>query len=146
VRRGEQGKPALEDQEDVRVEAETQSASVPVIEETLEVRKRQVETGKVRVKKVVHEREEVVDEALHGEQVEIKRVGINQVVEQTSPVRHEGNTTIIPLYEEVLVVEKRLLLKEELHITRKATERREPQRLILRSEEAVVERLEPEES
>lgn len=126
-------------------QAEGQPAPIPVLEETLEVHKRQVETARVRVKKVVHEREEVVDEALYGEQVEIRRVGVGRVVEQAGPVRHEGETTIIPLYEEVLVVEKRLFLREELHITRKVTERREPQRVTLRSEEAVVERFPREE-
>lgn len=34
-------------------------------------------------------------------------------------IRTEGDVTIVPVLEEVLVVEKRLVLKEELHIRRR---------------------------
>ena len=114
---------------------------MPVIAETLEVQKRKVQTGGVRVRKIVHEREEVVDEPLMREEVQVKRVPINRVVEAPVPVRHVGNTMIISLLEEVLVVEKRLMLKEELHITKGEIETYKPQRVTLRSEEAVVERV-----
>ncbi|HEY0099899.1 MAG TPA: YsnF/AvaK domain-containing protein [Pyrinomonadaceae bacterium] len=115
---------------------------MPVVAETLDVQKRKVETGGVRIKKLVHEREEVVDEPLMREEVQVKRVPINRVVDAPVPVRHVGNTMIISLLEEVLVVEKRLMLKEELHITKGEVETYKPQRITLRSEEAVVERVE----
>jgi stress response protein YsnF len=44
----------------------------------------------------------------------------------------------------VLVVEKRLMLKEELHITKGEIETYKPQRVTLRTEEAVVERVDDE--
>lgn len=115
---------------------------MPIVAETLDVQKRKVQTGGVRIKKVVHEREEVVDEPLMREEVQVKRVPINRVVDAPVPVRHVGNTMIISLLEEVLVVEKRLMLKEELHITKGEIETYKPQRVTLRSEEAVVERVE----
>jgi uncharacterized protein (TIGR02271 family) len=114
---------------------------MPIVAETLDVQKRKVQTGGVRIKKVVHEREEVVDEPLMREEVQVKRVPINRVVEAPVPVRHVGNTMIISLLEEVLVVEKRLMLKEELHITKGEVETYKPQRITLRTEEAVVERV-----
>lgn len=114
---------------------------MPVVAETLDVQKRKVETGGVRIKKVVHEREEVVDEPLMREEVQVKRVPVNRVVDAPVPVRHVGNTMIISLLEEVLVVEKRLMLKEELHITKGEVETYKPQRVTLRSEEAFVERV-----
>ena len=120
---------------------EEQRIVMPVVAETLEVRKRKVETGGVRVKKIVHEREEVVDEPLMREEVQVKRVPINRVVDAPVPVRHVGNTMIISLLEEVLVVEKRLMLKEELHITKGEVETYKPQRVTLRTEEAVIERV-----
>ena len=49
---------------------------------------------------------------------------------------------IVPLLEEVLVVEKRLMLKEELRITKRRVEDYQSQKVTLRSEEAVVERFE----
>jgi uncharacterized protein (TIGR02271 family) len=120
---------------------EEEQIVMPVIAETLDVQKRKVETGGVRIKKIVHEREEVVDEPLMREEVQVKRVPINRVVEAPVPVRHVGNTMIISLLEEVLVVEKRLMLKEELHITKGEIETFKPQRVTLRTEEAVVERV-----
>jgi hypothetical protein len=45
--------------------------------------------------------------------------------------------------EEVLVVEKRLMLKEELHITQHQDELRQPQHIVLRSEDITVERIVP---
>lgn len=56
-----------------------------------------------------------------------------------------GDVMIVPLLEEVLVVEKRLMLKEELHISKRRTEVHNPQRVILRSEEVTVERIDEAE-
>lgn len=118
---------------------------LPIVAEQLDVSKRRIETGGVRVRKIVHEREEIIDEPLIREEVQIKRVPINRVVEGPVPVRHVGNTMIISLLEEVLVVEKRLMLKEELHITREEVETYKPQRVLLRTEEASIERVGPTE-
>jgi hypothetical protein len=48
---------------------------------------------------------------------------------------------IVSLLEEVLVVEKRLLLKEELHIRKRRAETHQPQQVTRRHEEARIERL-----
>jgi uncharacterized protein (TIGR02271 family) len=118
---------------------------LPVIEEVLDVHTSPVETGRVRIRKVVHEREEVVDPPLWHDEVVIERVPINRVVEGPIAVRSEGDTLIIPLLEEVLVVEKRLLLKEEVRITKRQVETHMPQRVTLRREEPAVERINREE-
>ena len=113
---------------------------VPVIVEEPEIQKRPVETGKVRITKVVHAREAVVDEPLLHDEVEVERVPIQRLVEEAIPVRYEGNTMIVSVMEEVLVVEKRLMLKEELHIRKRRVVRHQPQHVTLRHEEAHVER------
>lgn len=115
-------------------------AIIQLAEETLRVGKRTVERGQVRVIKRVSERQETVDQPLLREEVAVERVPVNQIVEQAAPVRYEGDTTIIPLYEEVLVFEKRLMLVEEVRVTRRQTEHRDPQTVTLRREEVVVER------
>ena len=114
---------------------------VPVLVEELEVQKRPVETGKVRITKVVHERETTVDEPLWHDKVAITRVPIQRVVEGPVPVREEHGTTIISVVEEVLVVEKRWMLREEIHIRQQRIETHQPQRITLRSEEVQVERV-----
>lgn len=134
----------LERQYGARVE-DGERRVVPVVEEELDVQKRTVETGRVRITKVAHEREEVVDEPLLREEVNIERVPVNRVVEGPVQVRREGNTLIVPLLEEVLVVEKRLMLKEELHITKRRFETREPRAVTLRTEEANIERVDARE-
>jgi uncharacterized protein (TIGR02271 family) len=118
---------------------------VPVLVEELEVQKRVVETGKVRITQVVHERDVVIDEPLFREEVEVERVPIHRVVDGPIPVRYEDETLIVSVVEETLVVEKRLVLKEEWHIRKRCAETHQPQRVTLRSEEAQIERLRPTE-
>jgi uncharacterized protein (TIGR02271 family) len=115
---------------------------IPVIHEELEISKRTVETGAgVRIRKIPHEEEQTVDLALIDEQVEVERIAVDRAVDSPVPVRHVGDTIIVPVLREVLVVEKQLRLVEELHIRKKRTERHQPQTVTLRKEEAIVERL-----
>src|SRR5919199_1792222 len=58
---------------------------VPVLVEELEVQKRPIETGKVRITRVVHEREALVDEPLVRENVAITRVPMQRVVDGPVP-------------------------------------------------------------
>ena len=115
-------------------------AAIPLVEERLSVAKRQVETGRVRVRISVEEREERVPVALAHDEVEIERVPKNVAVAEFPAVRLEGNTTIVPVVEEVVVVEKRLVLVEEIHVRRKSTTRNEEIPVMLRSEQASIER------
>jgi len=50
---------------------------------------------------------------------------------------------IVPLLEEVLVVEKRLMLREEVRVTKRRNETHRPQTVTLRKEDVKVEKLEP---
>jgi len=118
---------------------------IPVVEEILDVRQRRVETGRVRITKIVHEREEEVNAPRVREEVTIERVPLNRMVDAPISMRQEGDTFIIPLLEEVVVVEKRLMVKEELRITKRRIEEHTSQQVKLRREEVVVERLDPSE-
>jgi hypothetical protein len=57
-------------------------AVLPVVDEELRVGKRVVETGRVRVTKRVHEREELVDEPLVREEYDVERVPVNVFVDE----------------------------------------------------------------
>ena len=121
----------------------TDTTVIPGMREQLDARTRRVETQSgVSVSKTVDEREEVSDEPLSKEEVEVERVAVNVPVDAPSGVRYEGDTMIIPIFEEVAVVEKRLMLKEEIRVTRRREGFRAPQRAILRREVANVERIE----
>ena len=113
---------------------------IPVVQEELTIENQLRTTGRVQIKKRVHSHEELVDEPGYVEEVHVERVPVNQVVEAPVSPRQEGNTLIIPLIEEVLVVEKRLMLREELHVTKLRKEVRNPVKVTLRREEAEIER------
>lgn len=121
--------------------SERHETVVPLMAEELLVEKQPVPTGGVRIHKRTEQHEELVDMPLIKEHVDVRRVIINRDVTAPMPVRYEGETTIVPLVEEVLVVEKRLRLKEELHITRHRTEERYEERVVLNREFAYVERI-----
>jgi len=120
--------------------------TVPVVEERAVVRKRKKVTGAVRVRTLVHRHEEVVDRPLAVETVEVERVPLDRWVEAPVPVRQEGDTTIVTLHEEVVVVERRLRATEEVRITRRTSTRHVEERVTLRREEAAVERLDAAEA
>jgi len=124
--------------------AELGQVVVPVVEEHVEVKKRLVEREHVRLTKSTTTQDEVVDVPLLEEEIAVERVPVGRVVEAAAAPRQEGDTLIVPVYEEVLVVEKRLVLREEVRLTRVRRERREPQHVQVRKEEARVERLPPD--
>ncbi|HEY0626219.1 MAG TPA: DUF2382 domain-containing protein [Allosphingosinicella sp.] len=120
--------------------AEADVATIPLLEEQLVVGKKEVESGRIRILVDVDEREERVVQDLVRDEVEIERVARNERVSEMPHVRLEGDVTVIPVVEEVLVVEKALMLVEEVRVRRRpGVERREiPVRL--RTERASVER------
>lgn len=115
----------------------------PVMEEELHVDKRVVETGRgVRIHKTVSQREQVLDQPLVHDELVVEHVAVGRVVaEETLPkMRYEGDTLIVPVLEEVLVVQKQLMLKEEVHIRRQQRSVSNPRSVTLRSEQVTVER------
>lgn len=114
---------------------------IPVIREEAIVQTRPVEGGGVRVHKTVNEREEVIQQPTYQEDIDVERVSVGRVVDVVPQVREEGDTLIIPVLEEMLVVEKRLVLKEEVRITRRRTQQTEEARVVLREEQVQIERI-----
>ena len=105
-----------------KVEKENDHISIPVIEERLKINKELVEQSKVRIRKSVTEEEVSENIPTYHENVTINRVEINKYVDSPPEIRSEGLTTIIPVIKEVLVVEKKLMLVEEIHVTRQRDE------------------------
>jgi uncharacterized protein (TIGR02271 family) len=115
--------------------------SIALLEERLQIATRTIETGIVRISKRVVEAEHAAVVPLRHEQVEIERVDVDPVVvDRPAAPRQEGDVTIVPVYEEVLV--RQWVLKQELRITRRATtEQRSIGPLMLRREEVAVVRM-----
>ena len=122
----------------------TAAASLPVVEEQVVVAKRRRVTGAVRVSTRVREEERLVDEPYDVEEVSVERVpveGGGRWVEAPVPDRQEGDTTVVSVHEEVVVVETRLRVVEEVRLTRRRSTRRHAERVTVRRQEALVERL-----
>jgi stress response protein YsnF len=116
---------------------------VPVVREDAWVEKRIVDTGRgVRIHKTVAEHPCRIDESLLRDDVQVHHVPVDRIVplDQAPATRYEGDTLVVPILEEVLVVERRLRIKEELHITRTRHEERHVDTVVLKSEQVSVER------
>ena len=87
-----------------------ETVAVPVAEEAFTVAKRYVETGRVRISLATETVQEVLRETLHGQRVEVERIPIGREVDHALESREENGVLIIPVVEEILVVEKRLVL------------------------------------
>ena len=122
------------------VETPQDELALPLVMERAIVSKDTVETGRVRVSTHVEEHRELVTEALRRDDVVIERVPVNRIVEAAPPIRREGDTVIFPIMEETLVVEKRLLLKEEIHIIHTSRLETVEQEVTLRAMHADVQR------
>jgi uncharacterized protein (TIGR02271 family) len=139
------------DMETILAQSETAEGSdretiriVPIVQEELVIDKQKRETGKVRVHKHVQTRQETVDEPGYIEELFFERVPVNKVIDAPQTSRYEGQTLVIPLIEEELVVQKRLVLREELRVTKKRREVRNKQNVTLRKEEVTIDRINPE--
>jgi uncharacterized protein (TIGR02271 family) len=117
------------------------SDAIPLMEEELRVEKVGIATGKVRITTVVDVTEEMAGACLEEETVDVERVPIGRELDVAPSMRTEGDVVIFPVVEEILIVEKRLVLKEELHIRRRVTHENVEVPVTLRKERAVVERV-----
>lgn len=113
---------------------------IQLVEETATISKREVVTGKVVVRTVVDAEERVLSEALSENTVSVERVAVDRVVEAIPPVRTEGNVTIIPVLQERIVVQKQLVLLEEVRITRLTSVETVDIPVQLKTQRAIVER------
>ena len=118
---------------------------IPLHAEEVSIGKKQVATGRVKVSTVTHSREELVEQLLQSERVEVERVPVGQVIAKVPEVRTEGDITIIPVVEEAVVLQRQLVLKEEVRIRRIRETQNYQGRVVLRQQEAVITRV-PEDN
>ena len=102
----------------------------------------------VRVATVTHVREHVVEVPVAHEIIEVEHVPIGQVVEVAPAIRYEGDVTILPVMEEVevVVIQRRLILKEEIHVRRRQVTETHRETISLRTQTAVVTRFVADEA
>jgi len=115
-----------------------------VAEESYSIGKRPVSTGKVRVQMRTDTIEEVAHADLREETAEVTRIPIDRVIKKAPAVRTDGDLTIIPVVEEILVVEKRLRLVEEIHVRRRVVTHAVCVPVELRKQHAAIETITPD--
>ena len=128
-----------------RLDDTGEHAVLPLVEEALRVGKRRVETGRVRVSVSTETEERRLRETLRTERAEVERVAVGRELAEGEQAptarREEDGTLVVPVLEEVLVVERRLVLREEIRLRLVAAEEAVEQPVTLRRQRAVVERL-----
>lgn len=112
---------------------------IPIMQEELRIGKRARKKGITRIIKKVSERTESIDVPLGEEVVTVERVAINSFVEEPQRTREVDGVLIVPLHEERVVVEKKLYLKEELHIRKNSKTLQKQLKVALRKQEAIIE-------
>ena len=75
-----------------------------------------------------------IDASLAKEDIEVQRIVVNRVLSAPAEIRIENGVTIVPVMEEVLKVEKQLILREEIRISKKRTYQRGPKVVSLRKD------------
>ncbi len=118
---------------------------IRLIEERLSVGKRVVDRGGVRVSTRTETHIETAQVTLEDTNVEVEHVPAGRFVDAAVGPVVDGELTILPVYEERIVVEKRLWLVEEIHIRQRRVAREVEIPTELRRQVAVVERLEPDD-
>ena len=120
--------------------ADLQTYRFQEVEERLTVRKEVRETGRVSVRTVTDEVAVPVDADGWRDTVTVERVPVGRDVDGVQPTRTEGDVTIIPVYEEVLVVRTQLVLREEIRLTRRRETVPGPESVSVRRQRVEVER------
>ncbi len=110
--------------------------------EDITVARRSVAGDTVRIETTTRSRDHHIDEPLSHTRVQVERVPIGRTVVAVPAVREEGDTTILPVVEEVIVVERRLILKEEVHIRRAQVAERYTETVTTREQTAEIFRTE----
>ena len=135
---------ALSEEERLRLgERVPQDGLIERVEERAIIDKHRRDTGGVRISTRTEIGSETVRDTLVDVDVEVERVPMDQFVEVAEAPRVEGDVTIVPVYEERLVVEKRLFLIEEVRLRRVTRSREIEESVELRRQVADVERLPP---
>jgi stress response protein YsnF len=127
-------------------DARAVSASLLLLEEQISVVRRRIAGDTIRVSTVTTRTEKHVAEEIVHERIEVEHVPIGRPIDTAPRVREEGDVTIIPMVEEVVFIEKRLILKEEIRLRRVRVPDVHREVITLRQQDVVVERIQPGET
>ena len=126
----------------LELDATPDTTVIPVIEEELEVTRGRRPSARVEVEMGWETQKAKVEEMLSKEVCDVERVTVDREIPAPIGPRQEGDVTIIPVVEVVLVVTKRYILREEIHVKRRTEQVLFRQEVELRRQTASVRRQE----
>ena len=120
---------------------DTSARSIPVIEENLEIGKREVEGGGTRIKSRIVEKPVEESIRLRSETVNMERNPVNRQATDADFNTFKEGTIEMTEHKEVPVVDKQAWVKEEVSLNKDVEEREETIRDTVRSTEVDVENI-----
>ena len=115
--------------------------TVPLVEEKLDVHRREITTDHVRVQTFTEQQDVLVQTTVELGRLAVERVRVEREVAEAPPPRQEGDVLIVSLVEERPVVMTQLFVVEELHISRGTFQQAVSTPATLRKTRATVERV-----
>jgi len=116
---------------------------IPIVQEEFSIEKQKIERAKVLISKRIETWDETVYTPTTTQEVVVDHVPVGRLVEDEVPkIREEDGVLIIPIIEEIVVVEKRLFFKEEVRISKRNTTSDVAQTVTLRKEIVDIKRTE----
>lgn len=103
------------------VDLDQQDLTYSLAEEQLQADVYEKQIGTIAISKRTEELPVEGEVDVDHDEVEIDHKEINEPVAESEEPWYDGDTLVIPVYEEVLVTEKHLYLKEEIRVTRVKT-------------------------
>ena len=128
---------------------ESSAAPIKLLRETLEVGTRVTETGRVQIEITTQTTDQPTELTQITSKVEVVRHEINRMLDRDEAVPQQtvrDGITIIPILEEIIVAEKRLVLLGELHLITKTTAETVISTIALRKQTAKITSLPPNPS
>lgn len=103
------------------VDLDKEDLTYSLAEEQLRADVYETQIGTVAISKRTEELPVEGEVDVDHDEVEVEHKEINEPVAKSEEPWYDGDTLVVPVYEEVLVTEKRLYLKEEIRVTRVKT-------------------------
>ncbi len=129
----------MNDRKDRAEPGVTEEAVIPVVEEQVDVAKREAVGRTVTVTTTPVTERHTVSEPVTRESVTVERVPIGKVVEEVPEVTEDGDLTVIPVVEERITIVKELVLAEEIHLRRVREETVDEQEVELRRSNVTID-------
>lgn len=103
------------------VDLDKEDLTYSLAEEHLKADVYETQIGTVAISKRTEELPVEGEIEVDHDEVKIEHKDVNEPVAKSEEPWYEGDTLVVPVYEEVLVTEKHLYLKEEIRVTRVKT-------------------------